>query len=118
MATVNVSNWAEFVSAIQVAGDTVVCPENAVWDMNEILPYGLDSAYTATCAKIEGRGTTIKNLHAAQGFILFSGNDTLQSDKLHVENFIVDSGGLFGASSSVNNIHHLDKTETEEVSVP
>ena len=38
MATVQVSDWSEFMTAIAVAGDTVVLPENAEWDMNEMHP--------------------------------------------------------------------------------
>lgn len=63
MAEVYVNSWSEFVTAIGVAGDTVILPEEAEWDMNEILPYGLQSDITFACKKIDGRGTRIKNLN-------------------------------------------------------
>lgn len=63
MAEVYVSSWSEFVEAIGVAGDTVILPEEAEWDMNEILPYGLQGDITFACKKIDGRGTRIKNLN-------------------------------------------------------
>lgn len=63
MADVYVNSWAEFVEAIGVAGDTVYLPENAEWDMGEILPYGLQEDVSFACKKIDGRGTRIKNLN-------------------------------------------------------
>ena len=63
MADVYVNSWAEFVEAIGVAGDTVYLPENAEWDMGEILPYGLQENVSFACSKIDGRGTRIKNLN-------------------------------------------------------
>lgn len=75
MATVNVSNWSEFVTAVGVAGDTVVLPENAEWDMNDILPYGLSDDVTIACSKIEGNGTRIKNLNLNNYCFKASGQD-------------------------------------------
>lgn len=63
MAEVYVNSWQDFVTAIGVAGDTVILPEEAEWDMNTILPYGLQSDITFACKKIDGRGTRIKNLN-------------------------------------------------------
>lgn len=63
MADVYVESWGEFVAAVGVAGDTVILPEEAEWDMNEILPYGLQSDIAFACKKIDGRGTRIKNLN-------------------------------------------------------
>ena len=63
MAEVYVNSWSEFVEAIGVAGDTVILPEEAEWDMNTILPYGLQGDITFACKKIDGRGTRIKNLN-------------------------------------------------------
>ena len=62
MAQVNVTNLAEFVSAIAVDGDTVVCPENADWDANDTYPDGYLSNLTWN-ANVNGNGTTIRNLH-------------------------------------------------------
>lgn len=75
MATVNVSNWNEFVTALGVSGDTVVLPENAEWDMNAILPYGLTANVSIACSKIEGNGTRIKNLNLNGYCFQASGND-------------------------------------------
>lgn len=61
MATVSVSTLAEFITAIAVQGDTVVCPEGAVWDANDVYPDG----YTGNIpwkADVQGNGATIKNL--------------------------------------------------------
>ena len=69
MADVYVNNWSEFVSAVAVSGDTVYLPENSEWDMEEILPWGTQSAITMACTEINGRGTTIKNLHLNQAII-------------------------------------------------
>ena len=61
MATVNVNSWSEFLTAIAVSGDTVVLPENAVWDMNEIAPAGVNGL-TFLRAEVNGNGTEIKNM--------------------------------------------------------
>lgn len=63
MADVYVSSWAEFVEAVGVSGDTVYLPEEAEWDMGEILPYGLQSNIIISCYAIDGRNTRIKNLN-------------------------------------------------------
>lgn len=61
MATVNVTSWTEFLEAAAVSGDTVVCPENAVWDIGDIEPEG-HSGCIELKATINGNGTKIKNL--------------------------------------------------------
>lgn len=86
MATVNVSTFNEFYAAVQVSGDTVVCPEGAVWDMNEIDPLNTITSLSIK-TDITGNGTTIKN---------FRGNDIYISssrtiDQLHLENFFFNS---------------------------
>lgn len=63
MATVSVSSWSEFLTAIQVAGDTVTLPQNAVWDLNEIEPLGHLEDIQVNCNTISGNGTRIRNLH-------------------------------------------------------
>ena len=63
MAEVYVNSWEEFVTAVGVAGDTVILPEEATWDMNEIAPLGVSDIIYIRCAVIEGRGTRIKNLN-------------------------------------------------------
>lgn len=74
MADVYVNNWTEFVSAVAVSGDTVYLPEEAEWDMEEILPWGTQSAITMACTEINGRGTTIKNLHLNQPIVYTKNN--------------------------------------------
>lgn len=76
MAEVYVNSWQDFVTAIGVAGDTVILPEEAEWDMNEILPYGLQSDITFACNKIDGRGTRIKNLNLNNYCFASSGQDS------------------------------------------
>lgn len=63
MADVYVESWEEFVEAVGVSGDTVYLPEEAEWDMGEILPYGLQSNIIISCYEINGRNTRIKNLN-------------------------------------------------------
>ena len=75
MATVYVNDWDEFVEAIGVSGNTVILPEEAEWNMSEIMPYGLDSNVTIACSKIDGRGTRIKNLNLMNYGFVASGND-------------------------------------------
>lgn len=75
MATVYVNSWAEFISAIGVSGNTVVLPENAEWDMGEILPYGLSSNITIACSKINGNGARIKNLNLNSYYFDYGGTD-------------------------------------------
>lgn len=69
MATVNVTNWSEFVAAVGVAGNTVVCPEDTVWDMNVISPEGVGKI-TIACDEIQGNGLEIKNLVSTGGFYI------------------------------------------------
>lgn len=61
MATVNVDNWQDFLTAAAVAGDTVNLPENAEWDIGELEPEGHSGAIILK-ATINGNGTKIKNL--------------------------------------------------------
>ena len=72
MATVSVTTWAEFLTAIAVSGDTVELPENAVWDLNEIEPLGHLEDILVACRYIIGNGTRIRNLHLF-GCINFTG---------------------------------------------
>ena len=99
MAAVNVTTFAEFLEAVQVSGDTVNCPQNAVWDLNEIAPDGIANYTISYCAKITGNGTTIRNARLANGLILFAG--TSEMNGLHVVNTVCESGGFFGASSNI-----------------
>lgn len=75
MAKVYVDTWSEFVEAVGVSGDTVILPENAEWNMSEILPYGLSGNVSIACSKIDGRGTRIKNLNLMNYGFVASGQD-------------------------------------------
>lgn len=86
MATVNVSTFNEFYAAVQVSGDTVVCPEGAVWDMNEIDPLN-EIHQISVKSDVVGNGTTIKNFRGDE--ISISANQTI--DQLHMENFYLMS---------------------------
>ena len=58
MATVNVTSWAEFLAAVAVAGDTVVLPEAAEWDLSEAET--ITTPIEISCAEIQGNDTVIK----------------------------------------------------------
>ena len=59
---VHVESWDEFLQAIQVSGNDVHCPNDAVWDMNEIAPDGIIGTIRFDCANVYGHNCTIKNL--------------------------------------------------------
>ena len=100
MATVQVNSWADFVQAVAVTGDTVICPENAVWDMNEIAPEGVPGLQILS-AEVRGNGTEIRNLRVASSINLGGGGDFYQSiDALHFVNFIGESGPFFAAAGT------------------
>ncbi len=88
MATVYVNSWSEFVSAIGVSGNTVVLPENAEWDMGEILPYGLSSNINIACKSINGRGTRIKNLNLNSYYFNYDGTDVKYFQNLLMTDWI------------------------------
>lgn len=82
MADVYVESWAEFVEAVGVSGDTVILPEEAEWDMGEILPYGLSSNIIIECSAINGNGTRIKNLNLNSYCFKANSADTKQISDL------------------------------------
>lgn len=86
MAEVNVSTFAEFYDAVQVSGNTVICPSGAVWDMNEIDPLNEIQSISVKSVVV-GNGTTIKNFRG-EG-IQISSSRTI--DQLHLENFFFTS---------------------------
>ena len=105
MATVNVTNLADFVSAVAVAGDTVVCPEGADWDANGTYPDGYSGNITWNAAVL-GNGTTIRNLHL-YGRFATSGNVRPYIDALRIVDLIGSapsgSGGLFDGNYHFTN---------------
>lgn len=90
MADVYVTSWQEFLQAILVSGDTVHCPENAIWDMNNIEPDGHVGAIRFDCDNVYGHNTTIKNLKY-DGQIIFK-NGFVEISDLHWENMLVNTG--------------------------
>lgn len=112
MAEINVSSWAEFVTAVATNDAVVNCPEKAVWDMNEIAPTGISGTITLACSVINGNGTKIKNLHFLNGN--FVKNRTVTINDLEILNFVCetrDASGyralFYGASS--NNALYLNR---------
>lgn len=97
MATVSVNSWSEFVAAVAVTGDTVICPQNAIWDMNKIAPEGI-AGFPIVSAEVRGNGTEIRNLRVASSINLGGGGDFYQSiDALHFTNFVCESNPFFVA---------------------
>ena len=65
------TNWNEFVDAITRGGTYVECPEDTVWDMNEIKPDGVDQIYIR-CTRIIGNGLIIKNLYCRANQLFYT----------------------------------------------
>ena len=101
MATVSVSNFSEFVSAVAVSGNTVNLPVKAVWDMNDEYPEGYTSDIPINCAVINGNGTEIKNLHLYGKFVVPA---DLEINDLFMTNVVCEDTVFFGHSSSARTI--------------
>ena len=87
--SIEVTTWAEFVEAVGTPGAEVSLPENAVWDMNEILPH-FNQNLSISCSSIAGNGTEIKNLHIT-GYFAFSSTPEIQD--LSLTNIFADGVG-------------------------
>lgn len=92
---VHISNWNEFVSAVAVAGDTVILPEAERWDLNEIAPEGVQGNIPINCTKIIGNGTSIWN---GRFYGTFQVDDTEISD-LHIINYYSDNITISGTGN-------------------
>lgn len=105
MAQVNVTSLEEFVSAVAVAGDTVVCPEGADWDANDTYPDGYSGNITWNAAVL-GNGTTIRNLHL-YGRFATGQNVRPYTDALRIVDLIGSApsggGGLFNGNYHFTN---------------
>lgn len=105
MATVNVTNLADFVTAVAVAGDTVVCPEGADWDANGTYPDGYSGNITWNAAVL-GNGTTIRNLHL-YGRFATGQNVRPYTDALRIVDLIGSApsggGGMFDGNYHMTN---------------
>lgn len=83
------TTWDEFLESIQVVDAYVSLPNNAIWDMNEINPDGLNEEIEIKAAEIRGNNTTIKNLYFNQ-FGCFTASrsaDITEIHKLNILNF-------------------------------
>lgn len=100
MATVNVTSFDQFVSAVAVSGDTVVLPEGAIWNLNDIYPEGYVGDIPVNCATINGRGTEIRNLHHYGKFIV--PND-LEINELHMKNTVCEDTAFWGREGAINS---------------
>ena len=101
MATVNVASWNDFVQAIAVNGDTVVLPNEALWDMNEIYPEGVSGDIPINCARIIGSKTEIRNLHLLGKFVMPA---DCQFDDLYLKNIICEGNEFFGSSGNARTL--------------
>lgn len=84
MATVTVSTWPDFVSAVAVTGDTVNIEPNTVWNMNEIAPLGAGTV-EINCAAINGNGAVIKSPNVNANFLVF--NEECVVSRLNIDTF-------------------------------
>lgn len=102
MATIQVNNWDEFVTAVGTSGATVECPANAIWDMNDIAPEGLTATITVNATSVNGNGLTIRNIYKNGGNVFNSsvGNHTISD--INFEN-IYAIGNFWYASASNDN---------------
>lgn len=99
MAIVSVSNWAEFLEAVAVAGDTVECPTDAEWDLTDA-----DIIHTKIvirCAVINGNGTTIKGqrfeITGGEYEHMISNANALEINDLHWESLYVEANNQWAA---------------------
>ena len=73
MATYNVTTFADFMEKAATSGNTIVCPEGAVWDLAEIDPENLITKIDIN-SNITGNGTEIRNL---RGEVAIGGSMTI-----------------------------------------
>lgn len=60
MATYNVTNFADFLGKAATSGNTIVCPEGAVWDLAELDPENTIRTITIN-STVTGNGTEIRS---------------------------------------------------------
>lgn len=109
MATVNVSSWPEFVTAIQSNdnNDVVVTPANQTWDMNEILPTGLGSMLDLRAKSIQSNGLKIKNLFVNETTLFKVYSSGVQWNQaisgITFENLLIENGAFIDTTSGPTN---------------
>lgn len=81
---VTVSSWADFVSAVATAGETVSISLDTVWDMNEIAPLGAGTV-DIYCDKIIGNNAVIKSPNVTSNFLVFHNPCTVS--RLNIDTF-------------------------------
>lgn len=94
MATVNVTTFSEFRTAAEQYGNTIICPNNAVWDISEIDPENTITTITIRSI-VTGNNTEIKNF---RGRIECGSSITITA--LHIINLLCESGSYGGAIST------------------
>lgn len=97
MAEIQVTTFEEFVTACATSGAEVICPEGAVWDMNQIAPAGAPTV-TVACAKIIGNGTTIAkpSIISRSLFNFTAANATVS--RLNIADFTADTSVITGSA--------------------
>lgn len=101
MATVNVTSFDQFVSAVAVSGDTVNLPEGALWDLNSLYPEGYTNDIPVNCAVINGNGTEIRNLHLFGKFVIPA---DLEMNDLYIKNTVCEGEAFFDSNGNTRNI--------------
>lgn len=101
MATIQVNNWDEFVTAVGTSGATVECPANAVWDINDVSPAGVAKT-EIKCSKINGNGLKIENLRCTQDYLFVLGSRVECSD-LYFLNFYL-GGGFYDGDANLSRV--------------
>ena len=105
MAEIQVSTWAEFVTACATSGADVVIAENTVWNMNEISPAGAPTV-TVACNSINGSGSTIKNASViSQPLFNFTAAATVT--RLNIADFTADTAVIAGTVNGAVNGTYL-----------
>lgn len=94
MSEIQVTTFEEFVAACATSGAEVICPEGAVWDMNQIAPAGAPTV-TVACAKIIGNDTTIAKASIISR-PLFNFTNGATVTRLNIADFTADTAVITG----------------------
>lgn len=92
-----VENWNEFTTALGTTDAYIKCPENAVWEMNDVLPGGIVSVINTYAAHVNGNGTTIRNLYFANSYIYGRRTAGTWWYNLNFENILLESSYGFNS---------------------
>lgn len=86
MADVAVTTFAEFRTAAAQSGNTIICPEGAIWDMSEIDPDNTITSFEIN-SNVTGNNTEIRNF---RGKIICGNSITITA--LHIINQLCETG--------------------------